>query len=117
MRCLQTRQFGYIYNAWSDGTTRYQAEPMGGLTFRAMQQAAASQKAASNRVEMLVHRVPEEFYDFAADPDALRNLIADPKYLAQVAQARKDLRLWMERTQDPLLETFRARVSPKQPGS
>ena len=59
--------------------------------------------------------MPEEFYDFAADPNALHNLIADPKCQAQVAQARKEMLAWMERTQDPLLETFRARVGAKPP--
>ena len=113
MRCLQTKQFGYIYNAWSDGTTRYQAEPMGGLTFKAMQKAAPQQKAVAERVEMLVHRVPEEFYDFAADTNALHNLIADPKCQDQIAQARKDMLRWMEQTQDPLLEQFRKRTSSK----
>ena len=62
---------------------------------------------------MLLHRVPEEFYDFAADPNALHNLIADPKCQDQIAQARKDMLLWMERTQDPLLETFRAGIAKK----
>ena len=113
MRCLQTTKSGYIFNAWSDGTMRYQAEPMAGLTFNAMQQAAKDQKAVAARVEMLLHRVPEEFYDFATDPDGLRNLIADPKCQEQIAQARKDMLLWMERTQDPLLETFRTRVTSK----
>ena len=64
---------------------------MGGLTFRAMQQAAPEQKPVADRVEMLLHRVPEEFYDFAADPNGLHNLIADPKCQDQVAQARKDM--------------------------
>jgi N-sulfoglucosamine sulfohydrolase len=113
MRCLQTRQYGYIYNAWSDGTTRYQAEPMGGLTFKAMQKEAASQKPVAARVEMLLHRVPEEFYNFAADPNGLRNLVADPKCKDQVAEARKEMLAWMARTQDPLLDTFRARIGSK----
>jgi N-sulfoglucosamine sulfohydrolase len=113
MRCLQTKQFGYIYNAWSDGTTRYQAESMSGLTFRAMQQAAGTQKLVADRVEILLHRVPEEFYDFGADPNGLHNLITDPKCQAQIAQARKEMLAWMERTQDPLLETFRSTIARK----
>lgn len=115
MRCLQTKQYGYIYNAWSDGTTRYQAESMSGRTFRAMQQVAVAQKPVADRVEMLLHRVPEEFYDFAADANGLHNLIADPKCQDQIAQARKQMVAWMERTQDPLLETFRARLSSRAP--
>ena len=34
MRCLQTKRFGYIYNAWSDGKYLYKTEPMGGLTLQ-----------------------------------------------------------------------------------
>jgi N-sulfoglucosamine sulfohydrolase len=62
---------------------------------------------------MLLHRVPEEFYDFTVDPSGLHNLIADPNQQAQIAEARKDMLLWMERTKDPLLEAYRARITSK----
>ncbi|HUX16491.1 MAG TPA: hypothetical protein VMW52_08455, partial [Phycisphaerae bacterium] len=107
MRCLQTRRFGYIFNGWSDGRTTYQAEPMTGLTFKAMQQAAAAEKPVADRVEMLLHRVPEEFYDFQADPDALHNLAGDAKYKDEVKQMRADLVAWMEGTADPLMDAYR----------
>ncbi|MBE3095788.1 MAG: sulfatase [Planctomycetes bacterium] len=107
MRCLQMRRFGYIFNAWSDGKTTYQAEPMSGLAFKAMKQAAAAEKPVADRVEMLLHRVPEEFYDFEADPDALRNLAGDPRYKDNVRQMRADLLAWMERTADPLIDAYR----------
>ena len=110
MRCLQTRQYGYIYNAWSDGNARYQAEPMAGLTFAAMEKAAATNAPVAARVELLLHRVPEEFYDFARDPNGLHNLFGDPQYQAQVAEAREAMLVWMERTQDPLLDGFRGRI-------
>jgi N-sulfoglucosamine sulfohydrolase len=115
MRCLQTKRFGYLYNAWSDGTTRYQAEPMSGLTFRAMQQAAKDQKPVAARVEMLLHRVPEELYDFTVDPNGLHNLVSDAQYREQAAQMRKEMLLWMERTSDPLLESFRKLTSKSAP--
>ena len=113
MRCLQTRRFGYIFNGWSDGKTTYQAEPMGGLTFKAMRAAAAAQKPVAERVEMLLHRVPEEFYDFQADPDALHNLVADAKYREDVRQMRADLVAWMERTADPLVGAYRKHLAEK----
>src|SRR5439155_13533050 len=78
MRCVQNAGFGYIYNAWSDGKTNYQSEPMGGLAFAAMKKAAATNPAIDARVQLLVHRVPEELYDFQADPDCLHNLIDEP---------------------------------------
>lgn len=113
MRCVQTKRFGYIYNAWSDGKYAYRVEPMGGLTFAAMERAAKEQKPVAERVQMLLYRVPEEFYDFEADPNALRNLVADPKYADDVAQMRQEIVAWMELTKDPLLETYRALVTKK----
>jgi len=113
MRCLQTCRFGYIFNGWSDGKTTYQAEPMSGLTFKAMREAAASQKPVADRVEMLLHRVPEEFYDFQVDPDALRNLASDPRYGDNVQRMRADLLAWMERTADPLVGAYRKHLSDK----
>ena len=40
MRCVQSRQFGYIFNTWSDGETLYKNESQTGLTYKAMQEAA-----------------------------------------------------------------------------
>ena len=113
MRCLQTRRFGYIFNGWSDGKTTYRAESMNGLTFKAMQSAAGAQPPVAARVEMLLHRVPEEFYDFASDPSALHNLIAVPKWQAEIQRSRAEMLAWMEQTQDPLLDTFRRKLSAK----
>jgi N-sulfoglucosamine sulfohydrolase len=110
MRCLQDKRFGYIYNAWADGQTSYRTEPMNGLTFKAMQQAAAGQPAVADRVELLLHRVPEEFYDLQSDPSALHNLIADPKCQDRIQEMRRSMLDWMERTGDPLAEDFRPRL-------
>ncbi len=110
MRCLQTQRFGYIFNAWSDGKNRYQSEPMGGLGFAAMQKAAPTNPGVAARVELLVHRVPEELYDFAADPDALHNLAGDAAQREQLQQMRRQMLAWMEQTQDPLAATFGAKV-------
>jgi N-sulfoglucosamine sulfohydrolase len=110
MRCVQNQRFGYIYNAWSDGKTEYRVEPMAGLTFAAMQKAAPTRPDVAERVEMLLHRVPEEFYDFQADPSALHNLIADPKYRGEIDHMRQEVLAWMERTKDPLIEQYRKKI-------
>jgi len=52
------------------------------------------------------HGVPEEFYDYENDPDALNNIIDDPKYSRQLAEHRAAMRDFMERTKDPILEVF-----------
>ena len=113
MRCLQTRRSGYIFNAWSDGQTAYRSEPMGGMAYRAMQQAAKTEKAVADRVEMLVRRVPEEFYDFQADPDALHNRAADAKHKDEICRMRADLLAWMQRTEDPVADRYRKFLSEK----
>lgn len=110
MRCLQTARFGYIFNGWADGTNIYRAEPMNGLTFPAMEAAAKTQPAVAKRVDTLLRRAPEELYDFAADPNGLANLAADPKHRQQLQQMRKTMLAWMEQTQDPLAGAFRAKV-------
>lgn len=106
MRCLQNQRFAYIYNNWSDGKKRYGTEGMSGLSFKAMQAAGTGDAAVAARVELLVHRVPEEFYDFATDPDALHNLIDDAAHAATLKAMRAEMRTWMEKTDDPLLPQY-----------
>lgn len=113
MRCLQTRRFGYIYNAWSDGKTAYRSEAMNGATFPAMKEAAASNQDVAARVELLVHRVPEELYDFEKDPSALNNLANDPAHFEQLRKMRAQMRAWMEETADPLLADYRTKITDR----
>lgn len=110
MRCIQNKKYGYIFNAWCDGKTLFKNESQSGLTFRAMQEAAKTDEAIAARVRLFVYRVPEEFYDFEADPDALNNLIADPKCRTEIAQMRKAMLRVMESTRDPLLDEFRKQM-------
>ena len=106
MRSLQGRRFGYIYNAWSDGETKFRNESQSGLTFNAMVKAAASDPAIAARVNHFVYRTKEEFYDYEADPDALHNLINDTAHSAKVAEFRRRMRDAMVGSNDPLLAKF-----------
>ena len=107
MRCVQNARFGYIFNAWSDGKQIFRNESQNGLTFKAMQAAAKSDARIAARVKLFEYRVPEELYDFQADPDALRNLIDSPGHKPEAAALRARMREWMKRTGDPLLAAFR----------
>jgi len=106
MRSVQSRSFGYLFNPWSDGERIFKTATTGTLTFRAMQKLASSDKAIAARLEVFQHGVPEEFYDYENDPDALNNIIDDPKYSRQLAEHRAAMRDFMERTKDPILEVF-----------
>jgi N-sulfoglucosamine sulfohydrolase len=109
MRCVQTQRYGYIFNPWADGQREFRNESQAGRTMAAMQAAAAHDQALAARVELFLHRVPEELYDFEADPDALDNRINDPDCQDELQALRQLLEGWMQETADPALTAFRHR--------
>ncbi len=111
MRCVQTARLGYIYNPWSDGVRAFQNESQSGRTFKAMVRAAAEDASVGARVELFVHRVPEELYDLHNDPDALHNRVDDPRFEGELQNLRQELSAWMRRTGDPAAGAFEARNS------
>lgn len=110
MRCVQDKKFGYIFNGWADGTTVFKNESQNGLTMKAMNAAAATDPDIAARVELFLYRVPEEFYDFEADPDALNNLIDDPGHQAKIDSMRRRLMTWMAQTNDFVMPDFQEKV-------
>jgi len=109
MRCVQTAQFGYIFNFWPDGQTRMTMDSTGGLSFKAMKKAALKDREIESRVRLFSYRIPEEFYKLDSDPDALENLIQDPRYSDEIEVMRKRLEAYMAETGDPALEAYRHR--------
>jgi N-sulfoglucosamine sulfohydrolase len=109
MRAVQTQRFLYIFNAWSNGERVMKTATQGTPTYRRMKELAASDPEIAARLELLDHRVVEELYDTAADPDCLQNLIDDPAYESELAKLRSLLEAEMARTGDPMLEVFRRR--------
>jgi len=109
MRCVQNEEYGYIYNFWSDHQTEIRGDATGGLTWKAMIKAAETDPEIAKRVELFKYRVPEEFYNFKIDPDALNNLVDDPEYSNELNKFRKKMLKMMKRYNDPAYETFRNR--------
>lgn len=101
MRAVVGRRFVYIWNGWADGETEFRNESQSGRTFTAMRKAAASDEAIAARVDLFVHRVPEEFYDHAGDPDALRNRVGDDELAESIAERRMLLFRHLHATGDP----------------
>jgi N-sulfoglucosamine sulfohydrolase len=106
MRCMRTRDRSYIWNAWSNGTKKYQAENMAGLTWKTMLAASVSAPAIKARTDFYSFRVPEEFYDLTNDRCERVNLIADPAHQAEIESMRKQLLTMMQSTGDPFAEAF-----------
>jgi N-sulfoglucosamine sulfohydrolase len=111
IRCIQNKRFGYIFNPWSNNERVFKNESQSGLTFKAMQAAAKTNPKIAARVKLFQYRVVEEFYDFANDPDALHNLIDNPKYKKELDKMRKELLNWMKRTNDSAFEALENRNS------
>lgn len=105
MRCVQDKEFGYIFNPWSDGDKTYH-NANEGLTFKAMIKEAEMNPEIEKRVKMFRLREPEEFYDLQKDPDCLNNLMGDERYSAIIKKYKSKLQNWMKKNNDPLLPVF-----------
>lgn len=110
MRALQNSSYGYIYNAWSDGKREFKNEPMAGLTWPAMCEAAKTDAEIAKRTDFFLHRVPEELYDLKADPNALHNLAGDAAHKQVLDDMRQQIREHLKAVGDPILGPFEAWV-------
>ncbi|MGC8862225.1 MAG: sulfatase family protein, partial [Armatimonadota bacterium] len=86
MRAVQSKEFIYIYNAWHGENNidpkhplKYDGsmDPLTGLCWKSMKEAAASDPKLADRVRFIIERAPEEFYDLRNDPYCLENRIGE----------------------------------------
>jgi N-sulfoglucosamine sulfohydrolase len=110
MRAIQTKRYLYLFNPWSNGKRVFATATTGTATYRRMAALASSDQKLAARLDLYKHRVPEELYDVANDPDCLQNLIAHPKHQAALPALHAELEAWMKRTNDPMLEVFQKRA-------
>ena len=113
MRCVQDKEFGYIFNPWSNGKYLYH-NANEGETFKAMEAAGKTNPEIQERVEMFRYRAPEEFYDLKNDPNCLHNLVNNPSYIKKVMQYKKRLKIWMQEYHDPMLPVFNLLHNPQE---
>lgn len=113
MRCVQNKKYSYIFNAWADGETEFRNESMSGLTFDAMCDAGVSNPEIQKRVEFMLYRTPEEFYDLEADPNCLKNLTENEAYFPLIQTFRERMYGYMVSTGDELAACFFRRVLEK----
>lgn len=113
MRAVETAQFLYVFNPWSNGKRSLFSATNNTNTYGRMVQLAEEDAAVAARMHLLAHRVPEEFYDVRKDPDCLVNLIDDPDYQAEIERYRAMLADWLGEIEDPLLAVFQNRQDPQ----
>jgi len=112
MRAIITREYGYIFNPWSNGQRVMATATKGTVTYRRMQVLAKSDPKIAARLDLFEHRVPEELYNYSTDPDALVNLIDRREHDAERERLTRILEAWMVKTGDPMLDVFRQRQDP-----
>lgn len=113
MRCVQGKEYSYIYNSWAGSGEPFLNESTAGLTFKAMKKAAETDEEIQKRVEYFLYRTPEEFYDIKNDPDCLHNLIGEEEYQELIEAYRKKLFAYMKESQDGLVSVFKEKILKK----
>ncbi|MDM4016032.1 sulfatase family protein [Roseiconus lacunae] len=111
MRGVQSKRFGYLFNAWPDGKRVFKTATTGTLSYRAMVKLAPTDSEIAERLEFFRHGVREEFYDYENDPDALVNLIDDPRYQEEIAEHRVAMQNYIESTGDHFLQAYSNRTN------
>jgi len=108
MRAVHNAKYGYIYNAFSNGTYWYRNNNEG-QTMAAMNLAAKTDAAIAARVDLFRYRVPEELYDLEKDPSCLVNLIDSSRHKETIKGLQAKLVAQMKKTNDPMLKAFESR--------
>lgn len=113
MRAVQTKEYLYIFNPWSNGTRIMGTATAGTSTWRRMNELAKTNPQIAARVDLMDHRVPEELYNVSRDPDCLKNLIAGAGSRKELEHLQSAMEEWMKKTNDPLLPVFQKRDDPQ----
>ncbi len=102
MRGIQTREYLYLYNPWSDGIRKFATATTGTMTYRQMVKRAENETDIATRLRLFDHRVLEELYDVKNDPDCLVNLIGDPNHQVVLETLRSQLAQSLNELKDPV---------------
>ncbi len=100
MRCIRTRTHKYIVNIADPLEFPSASDLWGSLTWQGVLKRG-DKMMGERSVEAFLHRPHEELYDITADPHELKNLAGDPKSAEVLADFRKQMRSWQEKTKDP----------------
>lgn len=105
-RAVESPDYLYIFNPWSDGKYSMSSATMFTKTFKKMREMAKTDQAMAARIEFFFKRTIEEFYDLKADPNCLSNLMDQPDQLQRIEGFRGEMQSWMAQTSDPMADTF-----------
>lgn len=112
MRGVETPEYLYLFNPWSDGVNQFKTATQGTVSYRRMKVLAKTDPEVAKRLELFDHRVVEEFYDMKNDPDCLVNLIEVPAHQDSLTKHREMMEKFMKESSDPALDVFLHRDDP-----
>ena len=102
MRAVRTRQYAYIRNLAPERAYPLAKDILDSPSWKAIL-ARGVRDLGVRTVESYLHRPAEELYDVGRDPDQVRNLAADPAFASVLADMRRRLEVFADRTNDPWL--------------
>jgi N-sulfoglucosamine sulfohydrolase len=113
MRGVVSKEWNYVFNAWSDGKHSIKSAAMNHLTFRTMVKHAENDADIKARVQYYTNRATEELCHIKVDPNCLVNLIDDPDYAHIKAEMQAAMKQQMIATDDYLLPAFEVKDDKK----
>ena len=105
-RTIINKKYGYIFNPWATGVYEFKSASSSHASYKIMKTLAMRNIEVKKRFDNWVFRTVEELYDYEKDPNALNNLINNPKYKGIVTELRKQLKTQMLQTNDYVLPAF-----------
>jgi N-sulfoglucosamine sulfohydrolase len=106
MRGVETPEYLYLFNPWSDGEDIMRTATQGTKTYKRMKELAPASEEIRQRLDLFEHRVVEELYNVQEDPDCLINLVKSESHQSVLEDMRARLKTWMEDTNDPAIVAF-----------
>ncbi len=117
-RAVRSENFLYIRNDDTENPLTPPADAVRSPTFEAMRRLRDEGKLSrSERVSFEKPRPKEELYDLATDFLEENNVVADPKYQAELTRLRKALKDWTRETGDSLPESLTPDEFDRETGS
>ena len=114
MRAVQTPQYLYLFNPWSNGKRTMATATNGTATWKRMLELASKNETVRKRVDVMRYRTVEELYDINNDPDCLHNLAKSKEHQKIIKDLRLALHDWMKVTKDHAITAFRERTDPEK---
>lgn len=114
MRGVQTVQYLYLFNPWSNGKRTMATATNGTATWKRMLALAPKNETIRKRVDVMRYRSVEELYDINNDPDCLHNLAESKDHQKTIKDLRHALHDWMKATGDHAITAFAGRNDPEK---